>query len=113
MCSISQSRETTPITQNTILHHHTKNSGVTSTLIEAILQYQSMVVRGLDVVGANIQDYLTQPKINQQINPCPQIYAIAELEGLDVNDIMYLGQYTQNIWIGVILDKGEIERYFF
>lgn len=112
VCGISQSKKAVSITQHTITHYSNSDSGVITAIIKAVLQYQYMVVSGLDVVAADIQDYLSHPKTNLQIDKCPQIDAIAELEGLDVDDIMYLGQYTKNIWLGVILDKGEIERYF-
>lgn len=112
VCSISQSRKAVSITQNTITHYYNSDSGVITALVEAVLQYQYMVVSGLDVVAADIQDYLSQPRTNLQIDKCPQIAAIAELEGLDVDEIMPLGQYAQDIWVGAILDKGEIERYF-
>lgn len=112
VCDISQSRKAVSITQNTITHYCNSDSGVITALIEAVLKYQYMVVSGLDVVAADIQDYLSQPKTNLQIDKCPQIAAIAELEGLDVDEIMPLGQYAQDIWVGAILDKGEIERYF-
>lgn len=109
---ISHTTKTMFVFQNTAIHHFSKKNPMVPMLTDAISQYQYMVASGVNAMGNDIQDYLSHPKTDMQIDRCPQIDTIAELGGLDVDDIMYLGQYAQNIWVGVILDKGDIERYF-